>query len=72
MGNCKDCKYWESHQDMRGKVWTTCERVDLVNSVEEIGDDGAGVLVEISDDYGLMAGLRTGPMFGCVKFKGNE
>jgi len=27
-GNCKDCRHWAFHQDMRGKEWHECDAVD--------------------------------------------
>jgi len=68
MGNCKDCKYWESHTDIWKKSWNTCEFVDWVDYEQKIGDDTFAIYASASDDSGLKTGLKTGPMFGCIKF----
>jgi|GEM_PF-2895864 len=68
MGHCKDCKHWESHEDFRGKQWTTCEAPDWLGIADKISADGLAIFADASDDTGLNAGLKTGPMFGCVKF----
>ena len=67
MGNCKDCKYWEPH-NKRNKKWHTCGAASWVDYDEKIEDGGVGIYADASDDSGLVCGLRTGPMFGCVKF----
>ena len=69
MGRCKDCHYWEGHIDVLGREWHTCERVDWVDRDTPPGKDEAAIYAEASDDYGLMAGLLTGPEFGCTNFK---
>lgn len=68
MGFCKDCKHWESHSDVRNRAWHTCSAADWVERGTEIGEDGLAIYADATDDSGLDAGLRTGPMFGCVKF----
>lgn len=68
MGNCKDCKFWESHFDGR-KEWHTCEAADWVDREDKIGEEGFALYAEALDDSGLMAGLKTGPLFGCIKFQ---
>ncbi|NUX58681.1 hypothetical protein [Paraburkholderia youngii] len=69
MGRCKDCKYWESHTDMRNKSWQTCEAPQWVDYAAKIGDADFAIYADASDDTGLQAGLKTGPMFGCIKFE---
>ena len=68
MGNCKDCKFWEEHQDGR-KEWNTCEAADWVEYGDVIGESDIAIYATALDDTGLMTGLKTGPMFGCVKFQ---
>lgn len=67
MGNCKDCKYWESYWDGR-KTWNTCEVADWVGQTDAIADDAIALYADALDDSGLEAGMKTGPMFGCIKF----
>ena len=69
MGHCKDCNYWDSHVDTRNKSWHTCEASDWVERDATIGDEDLAVYASATDDTGLDAGLKTGPMFGCVKFQ---
>lgn len=68
MGNCKDCKYWEAHNDGRNR-WNTCEAADWVYYKDKIGDSDIAIFADASDDTGLDCGLKTGPMFGCVKYQ---
>jgi hypothetical protein len=70
--NCKDCKYWETHTDCRGKSWSTCEAAPWVGRSYKISDDSFAIYADASDDSGLECGLKTGPMFGCIKFKARE
>lgn len=69
MGHCKDCKFWESHGDRRNNSWHTCELPDWVEREAKVGDDSFAIYAEAHDDSGLTAGLKTGPMFGCIKFQ---
>ena len=69
MGHCKDCKYWESHSDMFNKSWMTCEAPNWVERDTKIGDADFAIFADASDDSGLTVGLKTGPMFGCIKFQ---
>ena len=69
MGNCKDCKHWEKHNDTRGKQWNTCEAPNWVEYSDEIADDTFAIYADASDDSGLTCGLKTGAMFGCIKFQ---
>ena len=57
---CKDCRYWS-----RGE----CADIDLdtFNDMKLEGSDRA--LYYIMDDSGLDCGLKTGPEFGCVRFR---
>lgn len=68
MGNCKDCKYWESHFDTRSKTWNTCEYPDWVNYDAKIPEDSISFYADAHDDCGLDAGIKTGSLFGCIKF----
>lgn len=67
MGNCKDCSFWEHHHDVWNKEWDAC-RIDWVDYSEKISENSAAIYADASDDSGLDAGLKTGPMFGCVRF----
>lgn len=69
IGNCKDCKYWEAHIDMRNKQWNSCEAARWVDFDEQIGDTDLAVYADAIDDSGLQCGIKTGPMFGCVKYQ---
>ena len=68
-GNCKDCRFWESHTDSWNKTWRTCEAADWVARDDKIADDAFAIYAEALDDSGLEAGMKTGPMFGCVRFQ---
>lgn len=67
-GHCKDCRYWEFHHDTRGRKWHTCEAANWVNRDDQIDDSDIAYYADALDDSGLDAGIKTGPMFGCVKF----
>ena len=58
---CKDCMYWKYG-----------ERVDLdldtFNDMKLEGSDRA-LYYTVMDDSGLDCGLKTGPEFGCVRFR---
>ena len=69
MGNCKDCRWWQHHTDVYNKSWADCAAADWVDRDSRIGDADMAVYAEASDDHGLNAGLKTGPMFGCVQFQ---
>lgn len=69
MGNCKDCLHWEHHIDMRNKQWSTCSSVDWVAVDATIDERVAAIYADACDDSGLDAGLKTGPMFGCIQFQ---
>lgn len=68
MGNCKDCKHWHAHIDAFNKRWNTCEAPNWVDYANKVDDDGFALYADASDDSGLCVGLKTGPMFGCIKF----
>jgi len=72
MGNCKDCKHWEHHTDCYRKQWNTCGAVDWVDYADKMPEGGFALYADASDDTGLSAGLKTGPLFGCVRFKPKE
>lgn len=65
MGHCKDCGFWDSDT----KNFNTCLFPDWVDQYTKIEDDTFAIYADACDDSGLTAGLKTGPMFGCVKFK---
>lgn len=61
MGNCKDCTKWYRRDQ-------TC-RVDWVERSDRVEEGEMAIFAEAHDDSGLMAGLKTGPLFGCVQFQ---
>ena len=67
MGLCKDCKYWN-----KGEYWDSGECMDIdldtFNDMKLEGSDRA-LYYSVMDDSGLDCGLKTGPEFGCVRFK---
>ncbi len=72
IGNCKDCRWWEENRDMAGNKWMTCAAVDTNYSDGAAQWNVAFVYAYARDDSGLMAELRTGPMFGCILFEEND
>lgn len=60
-GNCKDCYRWSKESQ-------ECD-LDWINREAKIKDDQFGVFANAWDDSGLVAGLKTGPLFGCVQFR---
>lgn len=61
MGNCKDCIYWNFIEE-------ECY-VDWISESESIGNDSMGIYADADDDSNLRCGLKTGPMFGCIRFE---
>ena len=57
-GLCKDCRYWNREE---------CDDIDLdtFNDMKLEGSDRALYY----RDSGLDCGLKTGPEFGCVRFR---
>jgi hypothetical protein len=68
---CKNCKYWECAIDTLGKEWSEC-RIDWVGRTDAIAENGIAIYAESADDTGLKTGLKTGPLFGCVRFERKE
>lgn len=68
-GYCKDCHYWQSHTGQNNVPWHTCQLPNWANYNEDIGRDNMAIYVDANDDSGLEYDLKTGPMFGCLKFK---
>ena len=58
---CKYCKYWSYRE---------CVDLDLdtFNNIKLEGSDRA-LYYSVKDDSGLDCGLKTGPEFGCVRFR---
>ncbi len=67
MAHCKDCRHW--HQALGHDNWNTCEAPDAAEYDDKIPDDGFALYADAHDDSGLSYGLKTGPMFGCIKFQ---
>ena len=61
IGLCKDCKYWS---------YGECADIyiDASNCMKIEGSDRM-LYCSVKDDSGLDYGLKTGPEFGCVRFK---
>lgn len=67
MGNCKDCRHWKSDSFL-------CCAVDVITVDYPNGDDPPGgetecVIAVSESDERPSAGLKTGPLFGCVQFQ---
>jgi len=60
MGYCKDCSRWDKYEN-------TCS-VDWKDRDSKVQDDDFFIYAHASDDQGLDAGLKTGPLFGCIQF----
>jgi hypothetical protein len=60
MENCKDCTHWR---------YGKCTKADILDLEEKPEKDNFGIFAYADDDQGLWVELRTGPDFGCVKFK---
>ena len=69
IGHCKDCKSWGEINLMFKGSWNECTAADQLDRSVTLPENGLAVYAEILDDHGLETGLRTGPMFGCVKFQ---
>ncbi len=66
---CKDCKFWITRRDYLGRSYTVCDAVDLIDKFEDIEDDEFAIYADALDAVDLDVDLKTGAMFGCVKFK---
>ncbi len=60
MGSCKTCKNWNNRE---------CVAFDNVERNEKIPDTDAGIYADADDDSGLQWSFRTGPDFGCTKWR---
>lgn len=60
MGNCKDCRFWDSDQ--------RCQKADWSVGDYTAPEDVLVAEVSVLDDSGLFVDIRTGPEFGCVLF----
>lgn len=70
---CKDCKHWEYHEDNWGGKWHECGAVDSdKQAAGDVKDADFVVYAEAHDDSGMQSGLKTGPLFGCIKFQAKE
>lgn len=68
MGNCKDCKYWET------SLVANAHRCayDGTGFHDNVKENGMAEYVEVSDSAGLYVVILTGPLFGCVNFQQQE
>jgi len=60
-GTCKDCRHWQNK--------STCGLAEFVEKREKLAGDAFGVYAGAADDTNLEFDLKTGPLFGCVKFE---
>ena len=60
-GLCKDCKYWDDGECVDLYL-------DTFNCMKLDGSERALYYI-VDDDSGLDCGLKTGPEFGCVRFR---
>jgi hypothetical protein len=67
--NCKDCKHWEANQDDHGRKWNECNAAQWEELDAKLKPEAFAYYADADDDSGLYAGVITGPMFGCIKFK---
>jgi hypothetical protein len=78
MNRCKDCRFWEEHGTFPPfggkalKTWHECERPEWVAQDATIPDDAIALYADASDDTGLNAGMKTGPLFGCILWQAKD
>lgn len=65
---CKDCKWWEAYGLRNTATWAACGFPDWTSPGKDIAEDTMSFYATAQDDQGLDAGLKTGRMFGCLKF----
>ena len=68
MGNCKDCKYWETSLTTNGHRCV----YDGTGFHDNVKESGMAEYVEVDDNTGLYVEILTGPLFGCVNFQQRE
>jgi len=66
---CKDCKHWIKRSADLCRSYAVCDAVDWLEKYADIGDDEFAVYAEALDAVDLDVDLKTGPLFGCIKFK---
>jgi len=59
--NCKDCKFWDKRD-------TECNHIDWIEDNKSMKGNNFALFATASDDQGLTAKFKTGPLFGCVQF----
>lgn len=59
---CKDCKKWS-------KATNECYLASWEPQNIKLKDNEIIFFADAADDSGLMAGVRTGPNFGCIRFE---
>lgn len=62
MSNCKDCKYWKNYDQ-------TCGNVEWFELEDKLVGEEFGCYTNAYDNSGLSAGVKTGPMFSCIKWE---
>jgi hypothetical protein len=72
IGYCKDCDHWTEHTNQYRESWIECGLAEWYDRKGVLHDDLFGYYAQSDDDSGLDAGIKTGPMFGCVKFRSKE
>lgn len=68
-GRCKDCKHWHTQIHNGIEPVSTCKLPRVVDYDTKIAENELAVYAQANDEWGLIAGLKTGPMFGCIKFQ---
>ena len=62
---CKTCKRWDRHD-------TECNAVEWEMENKNQSGDNFAIFATASDDQGLIAKLKTGPLFGCVYWEARK
>jgi len=61
MSTCNKCKFWR-------RITENCGRAAWIDSDGRIDIDTMAFYASAYDDSGLCAGIKTGPLFGCLNF----
>jgi hypothetical protein len=64
-GTCSTCSYWDED--------SKCLCSDVVGDIyAQMQGDHFGIAARVDDDSGLTVSFKTGPDFGCVKYKAKK
>ena len=70
---CKDCKFWERFGHDGTEKFSQCNLPNWVDYgsrvITNMTESDIAFYADASDDTGLHAGILTGALFGCIKFK---